>query len=432
MLPSSWWSIPRRSSLVVALAMSLVGSPHRSELSAQQRSDSARIAELERRLEAVSVELERLSLGIDVVQADSSIMGLGPAASKIYQVTQGVSIGGYGEILYENFDADRDDDTPATSLDAIDALRAIVYFGYKFDDRLLFNSEVEIEHASEAFLEFAYLDYLLTETIGVRAGLLLAPLGLVNEFHEPPVFIDAKRSFTENRIIPTTWRENGIGLFGNGETLNWRLYVMNSLDGAGFNASGLRGGRQRGIRALAESLGVAARADYVGMPGLMVGASGFFGGTGQGRELDGTRVDGNVLVWDAHAAYEAYGFDLRALVAGARLDDAEELNQLNALAGAAGVGDEMLGWYVEGGYDVLSRMDTEHQLHPFARYEMVNTQSSMAPGATAAPANELTAVSLGAAWRPLPQVVVKVARQLISNEAETGTDQWNVQLGWLF
>jgi len=430
MLIRSMSSISRALTFAAVVSVSLFGALAPA-LSAQQ-TDSARIAELERRLDAVSLELERLSLGMDVVQADSSIMGLGPAASKVYQVTQGVSIGGYGEILYENFDSNREDNAPATSLDVIDALRAIVYFGYKFDDRLLFNSEVEIEHANEAYLEFAYLDYMLTESIGARAGLLLAPLGLVNELHEPPVFIDAKRSFTENRIIPTTWRENGVGLFGNGETLTWRLYVMNSLNGAGFNASGLRGGRQRGIRALSESLGVAARADYVGVPGLMVGASGFFGGTGQGRELNGTRVDANLLVWDAHVVYEAYGFDLRALVAGASLDDAAELNQLNALAGAAGVGDEMLGWYVEGGYDVLNRMETEHQLHPFARYEKLDTQQSVVPGFTAGPANELTAVSLGAAWRPAPQVVVKVARQLISNEAETGTDQWNVQLGWLF
>jgi hypothetical protein len=420
-----------RAFYAAALSASLLAAPFAESLSAQQ-TDSARIAELERRLDAVSLELERLSLGIDVVQADSSIMGLGPAASKVYQVTQGVSIGGYGEILYENFDDMREDDAAATSLDVIDALRAIVYFGYKFDDRLLFNSEVEIEHANEAYLEFAYLDYMLTEAIGVRAGLLLAPLGLVNELHEPPVFIDAKRSFTENRVIPTTWRENGIGLFGNGEQVTWRLYVMNSLNGAGFNASGLRGGRQRGIRALSESMGLAARADYVGRPGMMLGASAFFGGTGQGRELDGERVDANLLVWDVHLDYEAYGFDIRALVSGASLDDAVELNQLNALVGAAGVGDEMLGWYVEAGYDVLSRMETEHQLHPFARYEKVNTQQSTAPGFAAGPANELTAVSLGAAWRPIPQAVVKVARQLISNEAETGTDQWNVQLGWLF
>jgi hypothetical protein len=420
-------ALPLFSSLSLLLAAAVLVTPL-----AAQDADSARLTELERRLDAVTRELERLSLGIDVVQADSSIMGLGPAASKVYQVTQGVSIGGYGEILYENFSETREDGSAATTLDVIDALRAIVYFGYKFDDKLLFNSEVEIEHGNEAYLEFAYLDYMATETVGIRAGLLLAPLGLVNELHEPPVFVDAKRSFTENRIVPTTWRENGIGVFGNGEMLTWRVYVMNSFNGAGFTAAGLRGGRQRGIRSLAESLGVAARADYVGMPGLMFGASGFFGGTGQSRELDGTRVDGNLLIWDVHLDYEARGLDIRALVAGASLDDAAELNQLNGLTGAAGVGDAMLGWYVEGGYDVLSGVNTAHELQPFARYEQANTQRSMVPGNTAGPANDIESLSLGLAWRPIPQAVVKVARQSISNGAETGTDQWNVQLGWLF
>ena len=400
---------------------------------AAQQSDSARIAELERRLDAVGREIERLNLGADVVQADTASMGLGPAASKVYQVTQGISIGGYGEVLYENYAAEREDGVAAASLDVMDALRGIVYFGYKFDDRLLFNSEVEIEHADEAYLEFAYLDYQLTESIGVRAGLLLAPLGLVNELHEPPVFLDAKRSLTESRIIPTTWRENGIGLFGSSEEIAWRVYVMNSLNGAAFNGGGLRGGRQKGSQALAESIGVAGRVDWIGMPGLLFGVSGYFGGTAQGREITpGTPVDANLLLWDVHADYEAYGFDLRALVARATLDEAAELNQLNALAGNAGVGDEMLGWYVEGGYDVLSRMDTEHQLLPFGRYEQADTQSSVASGFAASPANELRSVSLGIAWKPSPQVVAKVARQLLHNEADTGLSQWNVQLGWLF
>ncbi len=399
---------------------------------AAQQTDSSRIAELERRLDAVTREIERLSLGADVVQADSSILGLGPAASKVYHVTQGVSIGGYGEILYENFAGERQDGVAATARDITDALRAIVYFGYKFDDRLLFNSEIEIEHANEAYLEFAYVDYKLTENVGVRAGLLLAPLGLVNELHEPPIFLETKRSVTEQRVIPTTWRENGIGLFGTAGPVAWRAYVMNSLNGAGFTASGLRGGRQRGTRALSENLAVAARADYVGTPGLLIGASTYFGGTGQGRQLSGVEVVGNVLLWDVHADYEGHGFDVRALLAHASLDDARELNQLNALAGAAGVGDEMRGWYLEGGYDVLRATGSLHQVLPFVRFEQVDTHYSTVPGLAGDAAQDLAVLSLGAAWKPAPQVVLKVARQMHENDANTGLDQWNVQLGWLF
>jgi hypothetical protein len=418
----------RRSTFLAALLAVALGS---AALEAQE-SDSVRIAELERRLEAITREIERLSLGADVVQADSSILGFGPAASKIYQVTQGVSIGGYGEILYENFSSERQDGVASTTRDITDALRAILYFGYKFDDRLLFNSEIEIEHANEAFLEFAYIDYMLTENVGVRAGLLLAPLGLVNELHEPPIFLETKRSVTEQRVIPTTWRENGIGLFGTAGPIAWRAYVMNSLNGAGFNASGLRGGRQRGTRALSENLALVGRADYVGLPGLLVGSSAFFGGTGQGRLLSGTEVVGNLFLWDVHADYEAYGFDLRAVLARASLDDARELNQLNSLAGAAGVGDGLQGWYVEGGYDVLRTTGSQHQVLPFVRYEQVDTHLSTVPGVADDAAQSLTVLSFGAAWKPAPQVVLKVARQLHENDAETGLDQWNVQLGWLF
>lgn len=397
-----------------------------------QQSDSARIAELERRLDAVTREIERVSLGADVVQADSSIYGFGPAASKIYQVNQGVSIGGYGEILYENFASEREDGVASTMRDITDALRAIVYFGYKFDERLLFNSEIEIEHANEAYLEFAYIDYMLTENVGVRAGLLLAPLGLVNELHEPPIFLETKRSVTESRVIPTTWRENGIGLFGTAGPIAWRAYVMNSLNGAGFNASGLRSGRQRGTRALSESLALVGRADYVGTPGLLVGTSVFFGGTGQGRQLAGEEVVGNLLLWDVHADYVAYGFDLRAVLSRVSLNDARELNQLNALTGAAGVGDEMQGWYFEGGYNVLRSTDSTHQLLPFLRYEQVDTHRSTVPGVAEDLAQDLDVLSLGAAWKPAPQVVLKLARQIHENGASTGLNQWNVQLGWLF
>lgn len=397
-----------------------------------QQQDSARIAELERRLDAITRELERMSLGRDVVEADTSVQGFGPAASKVYKVNQGVSIGGYGEVLYENYADLRQDDAPSGKADVADALRAIVYFGYKFNDRLLFNSEVEVEHADEIGLEFAYLDYKLTASTGIRAGLLLAPLGLTNELHEPPMYLGTERPVTESRIIPTTWRENGIGLFGGNDDLAWRVYVMNSLNSAGFSGSGIRGGRQKGGKALAESLGVAGRLDYVGTPGLMVGGSLFSGPTGQGRELDGRTVKGGLLVWDLHADYEAAGWNLRALLAGSSLNDVDDLNQLNGLTGSDAIAEKMLGWFVEAGYDVLRGTRSAHQLFPYVRFERVNSQHTVPDGFSANPANEEDIFAFGAAWKPVPQVVAKLGYQIHDNAASTGVNQWNVQLGWLF
>ena len=63
-------------------------------------------------------------------------------------------------------------------------------------------------------VEFAYVDYLWRPELGLRAGLLLVPMGFLNELHEPTVFLGARRPGVETAIIPTTWRENGLGVFG--------------------------------------------------------------------------------------------------------------------------------------------------------------------------------------------------------------------------
>ncbi len=397
-----------------------------------QEPDSARITELERRIEAVTRELERMQLGADVVEADTAIGGLPFGASKVYQVQRGVSIGGYGEIVYENFATQREDGLPSGATDEFDALRGIVYIGYKFNDRVLLNTEIEIEHATEAFLEFAYVDYQITDKVGLRGGLLLAPMGLVNELHEPTYFLGTKRSITESRIIPTTWRENGVGLYGEAGPVEWRAYALNSFDGGAFNGAGLRGGRQKGGEALAEDFGVAGRVDYTGRPGLRVGASAYVGQTAQNRELNGEAVGGRVVIWDLHADYRVQGWVIRGLVAGAQVSDVAELNELNGLTGSDGIGTDMLGWYGEVGYDVLRGLGTNHELRPYVRYEKANTQREVAPGFAANPANEITAFSAGIAWKPVPQVVWKLDWSDVSNQANTGVDQLNVQIGWLF
>lgn len=399
---------------------------------AAQEPDSARIAELERQIEAVTRELERIQLGGDVVEADTAVGGLPFGASKVYRVDRGVSIGGYGEVLYENFAAEQQDGTPSGATDEFDALRGILYVGYKFNDRVLFNSEIELEHATEAFLEFAYVDYRFADNVGLRGGLLLAPMGLVNELHEPTYFLTARRSVTESRIIPTTWRENGVGLYGGTAGWEWRAYVMNSLNGANFDGSGLRGGRQKGGHALAEDFGLAGRVDYTGRPGLRLGASTYFGETAQNQELAGEEVGGGVLIWDLHADYRVRGWVLRGLVAGAQVNDVEEMNQLNGLTGSSGIGSEMLGWYGELGYDLLRGSESTHQLMPYLRYEEANTQREVATGFAANPVNDLRVITAGLAWKPVPQVVWKVDWSDVSNAAETGVDQVSFQIGWLF
>ncbi|MDQ3224399.1 MAG: porin [Gemmatimonadota bacterium] len=406
-----------------------------------QDRDTTAVKRLEEQVEAITRELEDLRLGGDVVaSADTSVYGFGPAASKVYKVDQGVSIGGYGEVLYQNFADSRQDETPSGATDRFDALRAIVYVGYKFSDKILFNSEIEFEHGStedggSVSLEFGYLEYRLSPTLGLRGGLLLSPMGFINEIHEPPAFLGALRPETERQIIPSTWRENGIGVFGAGGAISYRAYLINGFDATGFGASGIRGGRQNGAEAAAENFGVVGRLDYTGKLGFVVGTSAYFGNSGQGAELPsapGQTVGAQTFIWEGHAEYKARGFDLRGLVSVATLDDAAGINELNGLAGSASVGERLVGWYLQGGYDVLSGRGGEHQLTPYVRYEQVNTQSRIPAGFTPDPANDRRFITLGAAWKPLPNVSLKTDYQIMHNKADTGVNGLNVALGYLF
>ncbi|MFW5947550.1 MAG: FAD:protein FMN transferase, partial [Gemmatimonadota bacterium] len=388
--------------------------------------DTSELARLRRQVEAITRELERIRLGGDVVRADTGVLGFGPAASKVYKVEEGVSIGGYGEILYRSISDELEDGTASPTTDVFDALRAILYVGYKFNDRLLFNSEIEIEHADEAYLEFAYLDYVLSDAVGLRGGLLLSPMGLVNELHEPPVFLGTTRPLVEQAVIPTTWRENGLGVFGDVGPVSYRVYAMNGLNGPAFSDAGLRGGRQKGSSALAEDVALVARADYTGVLGLLLGGSVYYGGSGQGTTVDGDVVQANTLIWEGHASYQARGWDLRALVAGATVDEAGALNA----AGATGVAERLGGGYGHVGFDVLRFADTDHQLFPYVRYEWLDTQADVPTGVTADPAMERTAVLVGASWKPVPEVAVKGDYQIHSNGADTGRNQFALVLSW--
>jgi hypothetical protein len=425
----------QRLTLVAGLAMVVTSS-----VRAQER-DTTDLKRLEAQVEAITQELEELRLGRDlVVEADTSLYGFGPAASKVYKVRQGVSLGGYGEVLYENFADSRQDDAPSGATDRLDALRAILYVGYKFSDKVLFNSEVEFEHGStedggSVSVEFAYLEYRLSPAFGLRAGLLLPPMGFINEVHEPPAFLGALRPETERQIIPSTWRENGLGLFGASGDLSYRAYLVNGFDASGFSASGIRGGRQNGAEASAENLGGVGRVDYRSALGLVVGTSAYLGNSGQGAVLPSQpsqTIGARTFIWEGHAQYKLRGFDLSGLVAISTLDDAAQINELNLFAGDASVGERLIGWYLQGGYDVLRARRSSHQLVPYVRYEQLNTQDRVPAGFSANPANDRRLVTLGAMWKPLPNVSVKADYQVANNEADTGINQLNVNLGYLF
>ena len=440
------------------LALPALAAP---ALAAPALADDDRVSELERKIDVLTQEIEQMKLGgaADTARYQSRF-GLGPAASKVYGVARGVSIGGYGEMLYENFDREREDEAPSARLDRLDFLRQVLYVGYKFSDELVFNSEIEIEHAGvrdeaavegeadpltgevqgtaelsgEVVLEFAYLEWMRRRAIGVRAGMLLIPLGIVNEMHEPPVFVGARRPEVEQRIIPTTWRANGAGLFGELEGgLSYRLFLTEGLDASHFTANGIRGGRQSGSRSILTRPAVSARIDYAGLAGLVVGGSVYSGDSWQDFQPAANNLEPRVTLVDVHGRWQWRGLEARALFARGSLAEAGELSDALGLTASSRLGESFFGFYAEAAYDVFPLWwpGSHYAFAPYLRWETYDTQEDV-PGGSEDPALERAVLTAGAAFRPHPNVVVKADRQWRSNEAETETSQWNLAVGYLF
>jgi hypothetical protein len=300
------------------------------------------------------------------------------------------------------------------------------------------NTELEWEHGStgkkgEASVEFAYVDRLIRPEVNVRAGLVLVPMGLLNELHEPTVFLGARRTGIESAIIPTTWRESGVGLFGEVGGFSYRSYVVNGLDAAGFTAAGIRGGRQKGSQAKAEDFAWVGRLDWTATPGLLAGGSLYVGDSGQGlADPAGGTVGASTRIFELHADWKWRGLELRGLYADADLGDVAGLNRALGLVGSQSVGEAMDGYYVQAGYDVLSGRGGDGRLLPFARWETYDTQAAVPAGFARNPANDVDVLTLGIQWQPIDQVVVKADWQDVDNGAGTGVDQVNLALGWVF
>lgn len=182
------------------------------ELVSAQATAPDTLRELLRRIDILVQEVEGIRLGEVAERTYESRFGMGPAASQVYQLKKsGVSLAGYGEVLYQNLSRSTDAGIATAQKDEIDYLRHVMYVGFRFSERILFNSEMEVEHGSsgrkgEVSMEFGYVEVRLGQALHARTGMLLVPVGIINELHEPTTFPGALRPETESAIIPTTWR----------------------------------------------------------------------------------------------------------------------------------------------------------------------------------------------------------------------------------
>jgi hypothetical protein len=379
---------------------------------------------VEQRIDGMQREIDRLRSEVSVLRAPSSA-----AASD-------TTLFGYGEFNYNRF---RDDEHTSRA----DLRRFVFGFGHRFNERLSFMSEVELEHAvvskddeGEVEIEQAYLNYQLSDALNVKGGLFLIPLGILNETHEPPTYYGVERNEVETRIIPTTWRELGVGVHGllGGA---WRYDVGVTT---GFNAGklddpsvGIRSAHQEGQLAAAHDLSVYGALNYR-QPGLLVGGGLFTGDTGQNGQTNPllTGVSARLTLWDIHAKYSVRGFDLQALYAAGRLGDAQRLNEVILASSPEPFATprSLKGWYGQAAYHLWRKGDFDFA--PFVRLERfeIRQQEDPANGLLQDPHNLERVRTIGFNFYVHPQVVIKSDIQRYS--ADRTRDRFNVGLGYMF
>jgi hypothetical protein len=377
-------------------------------------------------VKALAEEVRRLKLELGLRDVEyASYAGMGPAASKVYFAPKGLSLGGYGEINYQNSLDDR--------IDQSDLLRVVLYTGYRFTDRIVFNAEVEYEHHSELSVEFAYLDFAFREEVGLRAGNVLLPVGFANLVHEPPFFNGVFRPEVERKVIPSTWNENGLGLYGRWSGFRYQAYLVVGLDATGGGlepGSWLREARTGGGEAPAEDLAGVVSLGWERGP-VSLGASLYRGNAGQGaRDASGV-IDAPVTLFEAHGQLAWRGLTVRGLWAAGRLGDAA---RISALQGGEVIGSEVSGFYLDASYDVLASAlpDAGQSLSPFVRYERLDLHAAVPAGLVRDPALAYGFLTAGLVYRPIPTVAVKADYQRKDGDDDSTEDQLNLGIGFAF
>ena len=364
----------------------------------------------------------------DSLAQNLQINGYQRILSNLRGIPQGVTIGGYGEILYNQ---------PNNLNGELDVQRLVMLFGYKFDERVQFVTEIEYEHVKEVYVEQAFVNYSIANAVNIRAGLMLVPMGIINEFHEPTTFNGVERPSMDNKIVPTTWREIGIGVAGrlDGLALRYQAYLFNgfiSHDGEAGKlkgSNGLRGGRQKGAESMVDQFNLSAKLDYYGIPNLRIGLSGYQGRTQADDNVnDVLGSDIGVSMIGLDARYKWMNFSARGQYVHANLSDTEAYNAFTG----RDLGSELEGYYVEAAYNILP-ITKKQRLDAFVRYEQYDTHNAVAGNLTKNLAYDRQEWTTGLSYHMSIGTVFKVDYQSKSTGvANSQYGQFNVGVGVWF
>jgi hypothetical protein len=324
-------------------------------------------------------------------------------------------LSGYGQIKYQN---DIQTKTASANL-----TRNVLFLGHRFSNTIYFFSEMEIEDAKvaggrasgEISMEQLFIKFNINRDMYLQAGLFIPRIGIINENHLPTTFNGNDRTYVETFVIPATWREIGVGLYGNVRTipgLNYTVAVMNGLNSASFvNGTGIREGRFEGSNATASNLSVTGSLLYY-IKDWRLQTSAYYGGSAGliKRQADSLQLSSGafgtpVALTEANVQYHKNGISFKALATAVSIKDAFKINR----AYANNTPSMMIGMYAELGYNFYKLINPESHKNftVFARQEFMDLNYKVPSNGIKNGVNRKNYTVVGITFQPVSGVVVK-------------------------
>jgi hypothetical protein len=330
-------------------------------------------------------------------------------------------ISGYGQASFQRNNKYQDNQ--------INLDRIVLFVGHQFNKRIALFTELEVEDAKieggkpmgTIGMEQAYLKFSINPRQYFVAGLFLPRIGILNENHLPVNFNGVERPLVEQFIIPSTWRELGIGFYSqlSNLPLSYSIGVVNGLDAGGFeHGTGFMGGRREGQMASANNIAITAAVNaYVSNFKFQI--SGYAGGTVPLSKYEADSLQtisgffaAPLYLGEADIQYYVDGFAAKLLGVYASYPEAGEINSLYANNSP----QSMFGAYAELSYNIFESIAGSglegKQLLAFVRYERLNMNASIPLNGITDGTLDQSHVIFGLNYMPLPNVTVKADMRL--------------------
>jgi hypothetical protein len=354
------------------------------------------------------------------------------------------SIGGYGELLFQSMNYGPNlYATPkgSTKLNRqiMDMPRFVTEIKYKFTPSIEFCTEIEYEHGGtggamemefeeggeyemeiekggEVALEQFHITKRFSRALNLRAGHFILGIGQINQRHLPTQYLTTSRPEGETSLIPTTWHETGMEIFGTIKKFDYRVQVVNGLDASGFSsrywASLARQTKYELVTAT--NLAYILRLEYKGINGLRFGGSAYIGNSAKNTQkpeiMNG--LDGKVSIYSFHANYNFGNIIASAQYLRGTIGDYKEINSVNkrvsnkAQYPGTPVAEKASCYSTEIGYDIFALSKSlKGRLIPFVRYDYYNSMEGSE--STADKRYQRDVYTYGLNYFPIPNVVIK-------------------------